>query len=69
MAGGSRALIQLRVPLEYLGAFVYPESFSLAAAHKAFEAGDLVNEDLQDRLDGLLGSFDEYANALLNIGN
>ncbi len=37
MVGGNRGLWALRVPLEALGAFVYPEMFSLALADKAFD--------------------------------
>ena len=38
MAGGNRGLWALRVPLEHLGARVYPDMFSLAQAHQAFDA-------------------------------
>ena len=36
MAGGNRGLWSLRIPLEHLGARVYPDMFSLAMAHQAF---------------------------------
>ena len=36
MSGGNRGLWALRVPLEHLGARVYPDMFSLAQAHQAF---------------------------------
>lgn len=36
MGGGNRGLWALRVPLEHLGARVYPDMFSLAQAHKGF---------------------------------
>ncbi|MFG2819805.1 NADPH-dependent FMN reductase [Kitasatospora sp. NPDC048365] len=39
MSGGNRGLWALRVPLEHLGAHVYPDMFSLAQAHQAFTAG------------------------------
>jgi chromate reductase, NAD(P)H dehydrogenase (quinone) len=50
MAGGNRGLWSLRVPLEHLGARVYPDMFSLAQAHEAF-ASDmrLKNDVLQPR--------------------
>ncbi len=38
MAGGNRGLWALRVPLEHLGVRVYPDMFSLAQAHQAFDA-------------------------------
>ena len=37
MVGGNRGLWALRVPLEHLGARIYPDMFSLAQAHKAFD--------------------------------
>ena len=42
MAGGNRGLWSLRVPLEHLGARVYPDMFSLAQAHQAFDAEDRI---------------------------
>ncbi|HEX2059690.1 MAG TPA: NAD(P)H-dependent oxidoreductase [Thermoanaerobaculia bacterium] len=58
MAGGNRGLWSLRIPLEHLGARVYPDMFSLAQAHTAFgEDGRLTNEVLHKRLEGILGCF------------
>jgi chromate reductase, NAD(P)H dehydrogenase (quinone) len=58
MAGGNRGLWSLRIPLEHLGARVYPDMFSLAQAHEAFaEAGRLVNNVLQKRFDETLRCF------------
>ncbi len=37
MVGGNRGLWALRIPLEGLGAFVYPEMFSLCVANEAFD--------------------------------
>ena len=37
MAGGNRGLWALRIPLEHLGARIFPDMFSLAMAHKAFD--------------------------------
>ena len=37
MVGGNRGLWSLRVPLEHLGARIYPDMFSLAQAHSAFD--------------------------------
>lgn len=43
MIGGNRGLWALRIPLEHLGARVYPDMFSLASAHTAFgDQGDLT---------------------------
>ena len=51
-AGGNRGLWALRVPLEHLGARIYPDMFSLAQAHQAFDSsGRLANAALQGRLE------------------
>jgi len=58
MAGGNRGLWSLRIPLEHLGARVYPDMFSLAQAHEAFaDAGRLANDVLQKRFDETIGCF------------
>ena len=64
MAGGNRGLWALRVPLEHLGMRVYPDMFSLAQAHQAFEAeGGLANETLHKRLEATVDSFVELVEA------
>src|SRR5215213_10249338 len=57
MSGGNRGLWALRMPLEHLGARVYPEMFSLARAHEAFDDGHLVNPDLQHRFNATITGF------------
>lgn len=58
MVGGNRGLWALRVPLEHLGARVYPDMFSLAMAHQAFgEDGALTDPGLGERLTATIGSF------------
>lgn len=58
MVGGNRGLWSLRVPLEHLGARVYPDMFSLAQAHEAFDAnGRIANDLLQKRFDTTLRCF------------
>lgn len=57
MAGGNRGLWSLRIPLEHLGVRVYPDMFSLAMAHKAFDGDKLADEQLQGRFDTTVGSF------------
>ena len=58
MVGGNRGLWSLRVPLEHLGARVYPDMFSLAQAHQAFDAeGELAIPSLRERLDATIGKF------------
>jgi chromate reductase, NAD(P)H dehydrogenase (quinone) len=64
MTGGNRGLWALRVPLEHLGARVYPDMFSLAQAHQAFDAqGKLANPQLADRLDQTIAGFMDLAEA------
>ncbi|HWC75708.1 MAG TPA: NAD(P)H-dependent oxidoreductase, partial [Gemmatimonadales bacterium] len=58
MAGGNRGLWALRVPLEHLGARVYPDMFSLAQAHQAFDAeGKIANQQLAERFDQTIVGF------------
>ena len=64
MAGGNRGLWSLRVPLEHLGARVYPDMFSLAQAHQAFDpAGRIGDRVLQERFDRSIGCFLELVEA------
>ncbi len=64
MAGGNRGLWALRVPLEHLGARVYPDMFSLAQAHEAFDpAGRIAAPVLQERFDRSIGCFLELVEA------
>lgn len=58
MVGGNRGLWSLRVPLEHLGARVYPDMFSLAQAHQAFaEDGHIASHVLQKRFDDTVRCF------------
>ncbi|MFJ9417653.1 NADPH-dependent FMN reductase [Streptomyces sp. NPDC101227] len=51
LVGGNRGLWALRVPLEHLGTRVYPDMFSLPAAHQGFtEDGQLTDAGLHQRL-------------------
>ena len=66
MIGGNRGLWALRVPLEHLGARIYPDMFSLAQAHAAFdEQGQLADPRLQERLKTTIGGFLELAEAAM----
>ena len=61
MIGGNRGLWALRVPLEALGAFVYPEMFSLSVAHEAFDNnGVLKDPALSSMLKANVDGFIEY---------
>jgi NAD(P)H-dependent FMN reductase len=58
MAGGNRGLWSLRIPLEHLGARVFPDMFSLAQAHKAFQDdGALADKKLGARFEQNLVAF------------
>lgn len=58
MAGGNRGLWSLRIPLEHLGARVYPNMFSLAIAHKAFTSeGNIADTTLADRFENNIVNF------------
>ena len=60
----SRAVGALRVPLEHLGARIYPDMFSLAQAHLAFDdRGRLADERLKERLETTLAGFLDLAEA------
>ena len=64
MVGGNRGLWALRVPFEHLGARVYPDMFSLAQAHDAFDSeGRIANAQLQQRFDTNLVSFMDLVEA------
>jgi chromate reductase len=58
MVGGNRGLWSLRVPLEHLGARVYPDMFSLAQAPAQLTAdGQLASQEVHERLVTTLSSF------------
>ncbi len=64
MVGGNRGLWSLRVPLEHLGARIYPDMFSLAQAQQAFDGdGRLVNAQLGDRLEKTIMAFMDLVEA------
>jgi len=58
MVGGNRGLWALRVPFEHLGARIYPDMFSLAQAHHAFDGdGRLANPELEERFESTIVNF------------
>jgi chromate reductase len=64
MAGGNRGLWALRVPLEHLGTRVYPDMYSLAQAHQAFDAtGNIGDATLRQRFDTTLECFMDLVEA------
>lgn len=69
MVGGNRGLWSLRVPLEHLGARVYPDMFSLAQAHEAFtEDGQLTRRTTAERLESVLSCFLDLTEAGKHYG-
>jgi NAD(P)H-dependent FMN reductase len=64
MSGGNRGLWSLRIPLEHLGTRVYPDMFSLAAAHVAMANDGRIKEDvLQKRFDTTIECFMDLVEA------
>jgi chromate reductase, NAD(P)H dehydrogenase (quinone) len=64
MVGGNRGLWALRVPLEHLGARVFPDMFSLAQAHQAFDAkGKIANPQLHTRFEKTIVAFMDLVEA------
>ena len=64
MAGGNRGLWALRVPLEHLGARVYPGMFSLAQAHRELDGdGGIANPQLQERFEHNIVGFMDLVEA------
>lgn len=67
MAGGNRGLWALRVPLEHLGSRVYPDMFSLAKAHQAFdEEGQIAEPRLREYFESTLRAFVDLVEAAKN---
>jgi NAD(P)H-dependent FMN reductase len=64
MVGGNRGLWALRVPLEHLGARVYPDMFSLAQAHRALDGdGRIADAQLTERFDATIVGFMDLVEA------
>jgi len=63
LAGGNRGLWALRMPLEHLGARIFPDMFSLSMAHKAFAGDDLGDLALRQRLEKTVQAFLSLAEA------
>jgi NAD(P)H-dependent FMN reductase len=64
MVGGNRGLWALRIPFEHLGARLYPDMFSLAQAHEAFDdEGRIVNATLRSRFEKTIECFMDFVEA------
>jgi NAD(P)H-dependent FMN reductase len=63
LAGGNRGLWALRVPLEHLGARVFPDMFSLSRADNAFAGAELADVALRGRFETNIAAFLSLAEA------
>jgi chromate reductase len=63
LGGGNRGLWVLRVPLEHLGARVFPDMFSLTMAHNALVEGEIADPKLRGRFETTLQAFLSLAEA------
>jgi len=63
LGGGNRGLWALRVPLEHLGARIFPDMFSLAMAHKALGGQEIADEGLRARFEKNVQAFLSLAEA------
>jgi NAD(P)H-dependent FMN reductase len=63
LAGGNRGLWALRMPLEHLGARIYPDMFSLAIAHKALDGDQIADVALRARFEKTVQAFLSLAEA------
>lgn len=62
MVGTNRGMWQVRQPLEYLGAFVYPDMLGVAQANKAFDEHALLKDErMHGALEKLVKKFVDYA--------
>jgi NAD(P)H-dependent FMN reductase len=66
LAGGNRGLWALRMPLEHLGARMFPDMFSLAMAHKAFDGDQIGDTTLRARFEKNVQAFLSLAEAAKN---
>ncbi len=65
MVGGNRGALALRMPLEHLGARMYPDIFSLAQAHRGFDGdGRIADKRLQTRLERTIAAFMDVVEAV-----
>jgi chromate reductase len=66
LTGGNRGLWALRVPLEHLGARMYPEMVSVAQADQAFTAeGALIDEKQTRRMHRTIEGFLDLTGAVM----
>ena len=64
MVGGNRGLLQLRTPLAYLGANLYPSMFSLGKFGETVVDGEIAVDALSTQLEKLLADFAIFSGKL-----
>jgi chromate reductase, NAD(P)H dehydrogenase (quinone) len=70
LVGGQRGLWTLRVPLEGLGAHIFPQMFSLATAHKAIDdRGEIADPESNQRLEKMITAFVDLVEAAKHYPN
>jgi NAD(P)H-dependent FMN reductase len=68
MIGGIRGLWQLRIPLEGLGVFLYPDMYSLPHSGTAFdEQGHLVDPTRMERLENVVAGYVRVGESLAAV--
>jgi chromate reductase, NAD(P)H dehydrogenase (quinone) len=66
LGGGNRGLWALRIPLEHLGARIFPDMFSLTMAHKAIDQQNIADPALRARFEKNIEAFLSLAEAARN---
>ena len=64
LVGGARGLIALRPALSFMGMWLSGESFSLAQANQAMADDKIVDNELDEMLDGMLDRFTKVTSSI-----
>ena len=64
LVGGARGLIALRPALSFMGMWLSGESFSLAQANQAMADDQIVDNELDEMLDGMLDRFTKVTSSI-----
>ena len=64
LVGGARGLIALRPALSFMGMWLSGDSFSLAQANQAMVGGKIVDDELDEMLDGMLDRFTKVTSSI-----
>jgi chromate reductase, NAD(P)H dehydrogenase (quinone) len=69
LRGGAQGLVSLKVPLESLGMFVFPQIFTVARAEETFGGEGIKDPKLRKELERIVGEFLAMTSALGGGGN